>query len=413
MSRRAQVEELERTLREATKSAFTGMQGAADRAARQVLLKQWETVVSQEIRPAIITLQAARYYLDDDSAARVGKLTKTLVVDRAALEGMVDGEGPKKHMAGRAFYPPSKCAPELIAQAREVVELGVALAREELTRTDAHEQARRDNVIVILDEALADAHSLLERSGSEYRAFYASLEDEVRAFHSAVGVGKAVGAVEAAEAHREKLAALAAQKQPADPFERACQNLRAQLRGRLDSLSHKGRLDPHGLQQLRDESVSWGRRLVSQTAEQMRREGHEKNVEDLLPRFVDALDAWVSAQARRAAEERRPAPSPAFELIKLADLDPRVQKPDCGIHLTFWPNGHLRRASLGQDAVLEVSRDRPRARYEDSANVSEYRADGVIDSYGGRYEREERARVSFATWVKDRVREMLDWHDFG
>lgn len=63
--------------------------------------------------------------------------------------------------------------------------------------------------------------------------------------------------------------------------------------------------------------------------------------------------------------------------------------------MEFFPDGHLRRAATADGSVsLKLFKGIAHARYEDTANVAEFHANGVIEEYGGRYEREFRARIS-------------------
>ncbi len=184
--------------------------------------------------------------------------------------------------------------------------------------------------------------------------------------------------------------------------------------GHLEVLAY-GPKDGRDRQKIWEESLLWAHQQLERGYARLKAAGVEADLEGLMFAFSQSLRSTLDSRQREEQERGRPAPPAVFEIVRLADLDPRVKADGggLGVQVSFYPNGHLKRAVVVDRAVLEVARDKPRARYEDSANVAEYRPDGTIDSYGGRYERTERSRVSFATWVKERVKEMADLHDFG
>lgn len=112
----------------------------------------------------------------------------------------------------------------------------------------------------------------------------------------------------------------------------------------------------------------------------------------------------------RRADWDQPA---SYSKIIAADLQGMAGPGDGADHgLTFdcYDDGQVRCITLWQDgaaaATLKLWPGQARARYEDSANVAEFLPSGVVEEYGGRYEREELADKTFRQWVLDKLQEM-------
>jgi hypothetical protein len=133
----------------------------------------------------------------------------------------------------------------------------------------------------------------------------------------------------------------------------------------------------------------------------------------------DHADQTLRRELEKAewAESKRQEPvgPPAFELVTIADLPTGVRSgpPDeNGVYARFYSGGHLKEAILIQggrtEATLKLSDRVAGARYEDSASVSVYRPDGIIEDYSGRYDHESPACTGYRKWVQARLRQMLE-----
>jgi hypothetical protein len=92
---------------------------------------------------------------------------------------------------------------------------------------------------------------------------------------------------------------------------------------------------------------------------------------------------------------------PEYEFVGVKDLPSGALK-----QVSFYPDGQLKRVTAGW-GTLTLQYGVPSARYEDSANVTEYSPSGIIEQYGGRYHHVERAKMSFRDWVRTTVEHML------
>lgn len=102
-----------------------------------------------------------------------------------------------------------------------------------------------------------------------------------------------------------------------------------------------------------------------------------------------------------------------YTKITAADLDGLAVPGDTsreGLSFDCFEDGQVRCITLWKDgaaeATLKLWPGQARARYEDSANVAEFLPSGVVEEFGGRYEREVLARKTFRQWVLDRLAEM-------
>lgn len=394
----SQIEALEERLGEVTEAALAEMEATADLAARQPHLRAWEAAIDKEIRPTYKALSDAirvaykvPEHRREQLSKRVNALTKAIVVNRACLEGLAEGGPPKPHQAGGAYWPPSNCGPELVAQCREILEVAKELFLEEAAVLPHGELQATwlKRCRVVLEEALEEVRALLEASGTEFRAFFDELYVEMR--HLQWSAYKARGPLpqdRQAEEIRRKLA----------------QTIREKLR----EAPQKGELKPHEVEKWRSETLLWARAQEAAALRKLRELGIQAELQPVIEESLQDIQRTAGELSGRWDNP------PVFESIRFAQLPPGVRTgahDGDGVYVQFNAEGHLKEAVLIKDGRPEgrlwVSDREPRARYEDSANVAEFRPDGVIDAYGGRYEHETRAQMSFRDWVRSQIRQML------
>lgn len=103
-----------------------------------------------------------------------------------------------------------------------------------------------------------------------------------------------------------------------------------------------------------------------------------------------------------------------YEKITAQDLEglarPRRPFAKNGLYYSCFWNGQVkqvRRLIDGEvSGTLTLARGKASGHYEDSANVAHFHADGLLEEYGGRYERNGLARKTFKTWVLETITSM-------
>jgi len=322
---------------------------------------------------------------------RLKGLAKQMVLDRSLLEGLSRGEGPSPNQAGGAF-PPSCDVPESL---RTVVE---ALVEDGVREIQAVAEQSPPGELLAgfvarcsrpLDATLQRVESKLKAHEGESERLLSRLGKELR---SALGAAvRRRGETEADRIHRV-----------------VTERLHQSLFQALEKFRRDVDLESV------DEMV---RRLDSWSRERLETAEAELTAASISPSLSEELVWFQRELSARTGEVKGWWDGPPdFEKIYREDLDPRVMSgppaDSDGVYAEFYSDGHLRRVVLmsggKESGEIRVWPDLARARYEDSANVAEFRPDGVIEEYGGRYERETKARLFFRDWVLQKLEEMVN-----
>ncbi|MCA9781567.1 MAG: hypothetical protein KC800_32840 [Candidatus Eremiobacteraeota bacterium] len=386
-----------RTLDELTREA--GMDMAAHQpnsSERADILSKWERHlggVRSEYRDLEKVIRSSGDHTQEQREAllkRLKGLTKKMVMDRSLLEGLSRGEGPTPNQAGGAFPPPS----DVPAALREVVEsaLGEGLRKFQEEATQSPRGELLDGFMSRCNAPLEEALKLIEAKLADHQGEVEELlEQSRRKLRSALGDA----VVRRGETGADRTHRAVSQRLHHSLFQ-ALESFRREAHP--DSVDERSR-------QLED----WGREQLQKAREELLQASIETSLDEELVWFLAELKSGVGD-----VKGWWDGP-PLFEKIYQSDLDPRVvsgpPEDSDGVFAEFYSDGHLRRVVAMRDGKsggeLRVWPDEARARYEDSANVAEFRPDGVIEEYGGRYERESRARIFFRDWVLRKVGEML------
>ena len=386
-----------RTLDELTQEAGADMAAHQPNSSeRAEILTRWERHlggVRSEYRDLERAIRSSGDHSQEQREVLLKKLkglTKKMVTDRSLLEGLSRGEGPTPNQAGGAFPPPSDVPAALREVVESLLEEGLRKFQEEATQSPEGElldvfmsrcNAPLEEALKLVEAKLAghqgEVEELLERSRGKLRS----------------ALGEAVVRRGETEADRAKRA--------------VAQRLHHSLFQALEGFRREAH--PDSVDERSRQLEEWGREQL----EKARAELSQASIEISL----DKEWVWFQAELKSRVGDVKgwwDGP-PLFEKICQSDLDPRVvigpPEGSDGVYAEFYADGHLRRVvAMGTGkggGELRVWPDQARARYEDSANVAEFRSDGVIEEYGGRYERETRARVFFRDWVLRKVVEML------
>ena len=397
------IQDLEDQLAAATERAVQRMAAESSVKGRKRVLDEWEKELTREIRPAYKNASQAvqaNYQLDpevkDRLKARVGAMTATMVRDRSRLEGLVHGQAPTRNSAGGAFPPPSTCSPQVRQQARQALEEGLINFRAQCEQHVPGEILGEwvSRTETALRQAVAAAEAVLQASGSEYREFLTSLDQEATSLWTEAMTRRDQGADKALQAQDGELRLVLFERLEQFPKAGAPP---AQLFGIPDIDSYAQR------------ELDWAAESVAAAEALLAAQGIRVSFGQHLDGFRRQLKAKVGDFKGQWSKP------PEFAIVRLEDLDPRVKTGSPqgrGVFVSFYSNGHLRQAvTAGATMTLKVSNGKAHARYEDTANVAEFHPNGVIEEYGGRYERDVRARITFADWVITQVRGMVEFAD--
>jgi hypothetical protein len=383
------IAELEQALSEATESAKSEMQALPKGRRRAARLKAWEETLNTKIRPAYKASAASLSQSQKLSTekrealkSRLDQVVKAMVVDRSVLEGLVDGKEATPHSAGGFHPPPSQVPQNLMEDARSrlqtalqalEVQAGQAAPPGELSVDWMHRCAYP------LKKALTKIKTDLQKSGYEHREFFESLR------------------LEAARAESEALA----RRDMSSDYRLS--EIRVELMDQLRELLAQFRQTDQV-----NELNSQGRQLILEATRRLEKASIRASLEEetvyfereLEGREGDLRGSWNHPPSFQAI--------PSYKLGRWVKKGPRVSD---GVYVSFHRNGSLKEAVAVRDGqvfeTLKVHKASPQARLENSASVMEFRSDGVVEEFSGRYEREYRARRTFFEWVTDRVDDMV------
>lgn len=368
----------------------------ANSPERAEILSRWERHLGG-VRSEYLDLDKAirlctdhRQENKDALLKRLKGLAKQMVLDRSLLEGLSRGGRPSPHQAGGAFPPPSDVPEPLLKVVERVLEDGVREIHVEAARSIPGELLA--GFVARCGLPLDDGIRLIESKLVAHKGETEKLLNRVRKeLRSALGeaVGRR-GETEADRIHR------GVSERLHHSLFQALENFRREAD--LESVDEMGR-----------QLENWSRRRFGEAQAELSKASIESSLSEELVWFQQELAAQT-CEVKGWWEG-----PPRFEKIYRYDLDPRVKvglpKDSDGVYAEFYPDGHLRRVvSLRggiENGVLRLWPEQARARYEDSANVAEFRSDGVIEEYGGRYEHETRARIHFRDWALQKIEEML------
>lgn len=383
-------------LKRLTEDAVSDMEATQDLSARKTILARWERMLGGQVRQEYQDLKrgidaSSNHSQDEKEALRkkLGPLTKQMVLDRSLLEGLAQGKGPAPHNAGGAFPPPGNVEPALVAKVEGLLQQALGKFEQERDRHVAGELfgdfiTRCDRP---LKSSLEHIESILKASGAEYRELLERLRKV-----TASALGEAI--TERGQANSDQLHQQVCTELHADYFNNL-RRFKDEIDGSVDRTGEARRIwakDRLRVAQARLEAAAIEADLTSELV------WFERELKSLVG---DVKGLWD-----------RP---PVFEPVTINDLDPRANSQEFdgqdGVYLSFYPDGHLSSAVLIHEGSpsgrLSVDRSRAHARYEDSANIAEFHPDGTIEEYGGRYEHEHKARITFHDWVVLKVEEML------
>lgn len=161
------------------------------------------------------------------------------------------------------------------------------------------------------------------------------------------------------------------------------------------------RLDSDALEASLGKLLAWARQQCEQALQKIRDLGLGEE-----PHFcalVGDVRSSIEHLVQREIDDKRagwfePA---TYTKITAADLEgvarSRSMTYEC------YANGQVRevvfRVNGAVDSTLKLALGEASARYEDSANWAEFLPDGMVEEYGGRYERVVLARMTFRQWV--------------
>jgi hypothetical protein len=384
----ATVAELECELREATEKARRAMQGLPVGAKRRAHLKTWERALDTAIRPGYKSASVALSRVDhlardvkEGLKRRLDAVLVTMASDRDMLEGLVTGATPP---APKAPRQPDAAALE---HANGLLQKALAALNAEAGRTVKGELLAGwvDRCGGPLGRALGNIKAVLDSQGQS--AFFEPLRQE---------------------AMQAQNMAMQARDRSADKTHiEILRTLRADLLGLLDEVSKVD--EPATAQSVAEACTGRANQALEKARTQLESASIHASLEaerrsferELAARVGDVTGRWKSP--------------PIFEILSRDRLDPRVKTGAAdgdGVYVTFHGNGSLREARTIRDGQpyehLKVHDRKPQARFEDAANVAEFQPDGTLWEFGGRYERETRARTSFADWVIGRVADMVE-----
>lgn len=180
-----------------------------------------------------------------------------------------------------------------------------------------------------------------------------------------------------------------------------------QLRTEIYSRQHEidRQLSPAELEASLTVFHRWARTRIEASRVEFRQSGVEP--QSYIFELLRDIEVSLSHTIPRLLKDKKEGwlDPPTFEFISADDL-----KDIKGLYLDYYPDGQLRSVhktyESGGFGVLQLAQGRPTARYEDAGNVAEFRDDGVIEEYGGRYDHETLARMSFKEWVLGQIRQM-------
>jgi hypothetical protein len=375
-------------LKQLTTDAESEMSRTEDLTVRKQVLAKWEREMGGYVRNEYRDLKRA-LGLSDVLLKRLGKLTKQMVLDRSVLEGLAEGKGPAPHQAGGAFPPPSNVDATLVKQVEDVLDDAIAELKLERKRVVPGElpSAFMARCNESLEAALELIESTLVDSGAEYKELYERLR-----LKAAKTLGQAI--LERGER----------------PAERKLSDVSGRLHARLRRHLHDflSGLDGTPVDKAAEHSLAWAQSEFEKAQTELALASIGASLRSEWVWFERELKAVVG-EATGLWDK-----PPVFERITRADLDSRVRQGTRnadGVYVEFYPDGHLKKAAIVRQGVangtLNLGNGVAHARYEDSANVAEFHPTGTIEEYGGRYERDIKARITFKDWVIQRVGEML------
>jgi hypothetical protein len=385
------VAEVEQALKEATDLAKNQMRALPKGRRRAAYLKLWEETMNTKIRPAykasaasLSQSQSLSKVQKEALKRRLDQVVKAMVVDRSYLEGLVDGKGPTPHNAGGFHPPPSQVPQNLMEKARSRLQAALQTFESEAGQAPPGELSVgwMYRCAYPLRRTLTRIKTELEKSGYEHREFFESLRLEVARFESAALARRDMSSdhrlAEIRQELMDQLRELLAQ------FRRAEDQSELLSRGRQLILEATGLLQNASIRaSLEEETIFFERELSGRAGDLC---GRWKTPPVFQPILSHSLGRWVKT-------------------------GPRVSD---GVYVSFHWNRSLKEAVALRDGqvfeTLKVDKASPRARLENSASVMEFRADGMVEEFSGRYEREYRARRTFDEWVTDRVSDMVrEW----
>ncbi len=383
------------TLKSLTKNAVNEMEATDDLTARKAVLSRWERMMGGQVRQEYRDLQegirtSSNHSQEEKEALRnkLGPLTKQMVLDRSLLEGLSRGEGPAPHQAGGAFPPPNTVEPGVAREVETLMQSALEQMALESGRPVPGELmpdfiTRCDRP---MKEALILIESVLKDTGAEYRELLHRLHQV------------ASGALAEAIAKRGQASSDDVYRRVSNELSQDYSNKLRRFRDEIEGTIERT-VETH---------LTWARQRLRQAQAELEAASIDRDLSPELTRFERELNSLVGDLKGWWHEP------PTFERVTTEQLDRRAHRgqPDGqnGVYLSFYSDGHLKSAVVIQEGrpcgALSVDNGQPHARYEDSANVAEFHPDGTIEEYGGRYERESKARITFRDWVIQRVEEM-------
>ena len=129
----------------------------------------------------------------------------------------------------------------------------------------------------------------------------------------------------------------------------------------------------------------------------------------------NAIQRWEAHWNLLSRQKSTPDPSIPYEKVTRKHLPKGCQPWDSpgireGLFYQCYENGQLKKVGLFRAGELveeiELELGVSAARFEDSANVAEFRPDGGVEEYGGRYERTTPAPPGFREWVCQKISQM-------
>jgi len=247
-----------------------------------------------------------------------------------------------------------------------------------------------------LDRAVLEARTLMEESAEELGSMV-SLFEKTRISKLYQDFDNAVHRVSMARGNHDR------RREP-ESGQEVAQKIVESLRQEV-SAAHRRvdprQLDSHSLEAGLGKLLVWARQQCEQALQQIRDLGLAEE-----PHFcalIGDVRSSIEHLVQQEIDDKRagwfePA---TYTKITAADLEgvahPRSMTYECYENgqvreVVFWVNGAV-------DSTLKLALGEASARYEDSANWAEFLPDGMVEEYGGRYERVVLARMTFRQWV--------------